>query len=95
MVFIDFKNCLPTTKKIKPNRPPKQPKRIVYTTNTAYLDLTQLVEANLNLKICISGYLNQNPPYLNLIFFIPDKQDSIFAGYGYNLQVIFIYVCTC
>ena len=23
----------------------------------------------------------------------PDNQDPIFAGYGYNLQVIFIYVC--
>ena len=25
-------------------------------------------------------------------FFIPDNQDPIFAGYGYNLHVIFIYV---
>ena len=25
-------------------------------------------------------------------FFVPDNQDPIFAGYGYNLHVIFIYV---
>ena len=28
------------------------------------------------------------------MFFIPDNQDPIFAGYGYNLHVIFIYVCS-
>ena len=31
MVFIDFKICLPTNMKIKPNWPPKLPKDIVYT----------------------------------------------------------------
>ena len=28
-------------------------------------------------------------------FFIPDNQDPIFAGYGYNSQVIFIYAGGC
>ena len=61
MVFIDFKICLPTKKKFKPNGPPKQPKSLVYTIKTAYLNLNSFVQANLNLKIPISGYLNQNP----------------------------------
>ena len=53
MVFIDFKICLPTKKKIKPNIPPKQPKHIVYAIKTAHLNLKHIVQANLNLKIYI------------------------------------------
>ena len=68
MVFIDFKICLPTKKKIMPNGPPKQPKSIVYANKTAHLNLKHFVQANLNLKILISGYLYQSPPYLNLNF---------------------------
>ena len=41
-------------------------KSIVYTIKRTYLNLKTFVQANLDLKICISGYLNRNPPYLNL-----------------------------
>ena len=70
MVFIDVKICLPTKKKIQPNKPPEQPKSFVDTMKKkpAYLNLKNFVQANLNLKICISGYLNQSPPYMNIIF---------------------------
>ena len=44
MVFIYFKICLPAKKKIKPNRPPKQPKSVVNTIkkNNSSLNLNTL-----------------------------------------------------
>ena len=55
MVFIDFKICLPTKKKIKPNRPPRQPKSIVYTIKQPTKTLKHLTQANLNQKIVFQG----------------------------------------
>ena len=79
MVFIDFKICLPTKKKIKPNTKAK-PKTLCSS---------QFESKNLYFRVFESESTLFEPKN-----FIPDNQDPIFAGYGYNLHVIFIYVWT-
>ena len=93
MVFIDFKICLTTQKNTKPNGPQKQPKSIVYTIKIAHLNLKHFVQANLDFKKLHFRVFESESTQLEPNFFIPDNQDPIFAGYGYNLHVIFIYAC--
>ena len=89
MVFIDFKICLPTKKKIKPNGPPKQSKSIVYTIKIAHSLCSSNIESkNLHFKVFESESTLFEPK-----IFIPENQDPIFASHGYKLQVILIYIC--
>ena len=85
MVFIDFLICLPSKKKNKPIKPLKQPKSLVYLNKTSYFNPKTIVQAHFRI-FKYKSYLFEP------IFFIPDNQDPIFAGYDYNLHVIFIYV---
>ena len=85
MVFIDFLICPPTKK--KPNGPLKQTakKSLVYLNETDHFNPKTFVQVQF---AKFKYKCNQFEPY----FFIPDNQDPIFAGYCYNLHVIFIYV---
>ena len=92
MVFIDFKICLPTKKKIKPNRAPKQPKSNVYTIKKQPTKtLKHLIQANWNKRLYFRVFESESTLFEPKNF-IPDNQDPIFAGYGYNLHVNFIHV---
>ena len=46
-----------------------------------------------SLATCRGGWRGRRTALFTPIFFIPDNQDPIFADDGYNLHVIFIYVC--
>ena len=59
---------------------------------TAHLNLKHFVQANLNLKICISWYLNQNPPYLNLNFLFQATK-ILYLPVMVITYKSFLYVC--
>ena len=87
-----MKTNLPVTNQIKPNGLTKQPRSYGYTIKTAKLDLKQFVQANLNKKNPHFRVFESESNLFEYKFLNPDNQDPIFAGYGYNLHVIFIYV---
>ena len=85
MVVIDFLICLPSKKKNKPIKPLIQLKSFVYLHKTAHFTLKTFVHPHFRI-------FKKESNLFEHIFFNPDNQDPIFAGYGYNLHVIFIYI---
>ena len=72
---------MPRKKKNKPIKPLKELKSLVYLDKTAHFNPKTFIKAHFRL---FKYEYNLFEPK----FFIPDNQDPIFAGYGYNLHVI-------
>ena len=85
MVFIDFLICQPCTHKNKPIGPLKQLKSLVNLNKTDHFNPKAFVQAHFRIVKLEYNLFEPN-------FLIPDNHDPIFASYGYNLHVIFIYV---